>query len=106
MEDGLRREEQRGLARAKTTGERAGLHSRLHAWRVGVQSLLSGKRERRCVQQTPRGCLGECFLDTRARVFFCFSLFLSEEYSLRLLVLFGDDEKEWMLLELYDNFVL
>ena len=91
MEDGLRREEQRGPARAKTTGERAGIYARC----VGVQSLLSGKRERRRVQQTSRGCLGESFLDTRARVFFCFSLFLSEEYSLRQLALFGDDGKEW-----------
>ena len=64
--DGFEREEQRRPAKATVIGdERAGIYAR----RVGVQSLLPGKRERRHVQPSS---LVFSVLDT-----FLFALFFS-----------------------------
>jgi len=77
--DGFEREEQRRPAKAnKVSGdERAGIYAR----RVGVQSLLPGKRERRHVQPSFVGCFGNIFFRFRY-VFVCLNrFFLLDEYK-------------------------
>ena len=78
--DGFEREEQRRPAKAnKVSGdERAGIYAR----RVGVQSLLPGKRERRHVQPSFVGCFGNIFFRFRY-VLVCLnrSVFLLDEYK-------------------------
>lgn len=93
--DGFEREEQRRPAKAnKVSGdERAGIYAR----RVGVQSLLPGKRERRHVQPSFVGCFGNIFFRFRY-VFVCFhrSVFLLDEYKDDDAI-FGNDGKKCLL---------
>lgn len=87
--DGFEREEQRRPAKAnKVSGdERAGIYAR----RVGVQSLLPGKRERRHVQPSFVGCFGNIFF--RFRYVFIRSVFLLDEYKDDDAI-FGNDGKK------------
>lgn len=89
--DGFEREEQRRPAKAnKVSGdERAGIYAR----RVGVQSLLPGKRERRHVQPSFVGCFGNIFFRFRY-VFVCLNrFFLLDEYKDDDAI-FGNDGKK------------
>ena len=89
--DGFEREEQRRPAKATVIGdERAGIYAR----RVGVQSLLPGKRERRHVQPSSLGCFGEFFF--RFRYVFIRSVFLLDEYKDDDAI-FGNDGKKYCM---------